>query len=357
MTMGDGFLSQAEIDALLNSEHSKEKTDEGFSQEDKDVIGEIGNIAMGAAASALSTIIDREVSITTPQVEITDFASLKETFHVPNIALEIEYVEGLTGSSLLIMKIGDASVVAQLMMMEEEIVPKLELDEMAISAISEAMNQMIGAAATSMSQMLGRMINISAPAVTIWDQNTQSLQYLDQESPLVKVAFRMVIEGVMDSTIMQIFSMETAKEIRGILLGSLEDGGPTPEENGKVVAGKEKVQAEAETKQEEEQFTLPPPKLDSTQGKKEKDTNIEMILDIPLEVSVILGRTRRSISEVLSFNTGTLVELDKMVDEPVEILVNGKLVALGEVVVVEENFGVKVTDIISSVERAQKLRN
>jgi flagellar motor switch protein FliN/FliY len=84
--------------------------------------------------------------------------------------------------------------------------------------------------------------------------------------------------------------------------------------------------------------------------------NIDLILDVPLEISVVLGRTKKSIKDILSLSNGSLVELDKVADEPVEILVNGKRVAFGEVVVVDENFGVRITSIVSNAERIKSLR-
>ena len=86
------------------------------------------------------------------------------------------------------------------------------------------------------------------------------------------------------------------------------------------------------------------------------EANIGLILDVPLQVTVELGRTKKSIKDILELSNGSIVELDKLAGEPVDIHVNGKLLAKGEVVVIDENFGVRITDIVSPEERAARLQ-
>lgn len=173
--MNDGLLSQEEIDALLNGGVTTEKAP-SITDADKDLLGEIGNISMGSASTALSTIIGKMVNITTPRVSVTTLNEMKENFDVPIIAVEVEYIEGLVGANLLLIKITDAVVIADLMMGGDGTRKAEELSEIEISAVSEAMNQMIGSSATSLSQMLNMPINISPPTAAVWDQKPISLQ-------------------------------------------------------------------------------------------------------------------------------------------------------------------------------------
>jgi len=88
----------------------------------------------------------------------------------------------------------------------------------------------------------------------------------------------------------------------------------------------------------------------------EENPNLNLLLDIPLKVTVELGRTQKQVKDILDMSPGTIIELDKLAGEPVDILVNNKLIAKGEVVVIDENFGVRVTDIVSTWDRIQKLK-
>ncbi|PRR85235.1 flagellar motor switch phosphatase FliY [Clostridium luticellarii] len=413
---GNGFLSQEEIDALLNGgEDKKEKTDPSsemnsqgaaeLSDVQKDLLGEIGNISMGSASTALSTIINQQVNITTPVVTVTTLKKLKDEFEVPNIALEVQYTRGIVGENLLVMKVMDAAVIADLMMggsgqLKEE---KSELSEIEVSAVSEAMNQMIGSAATSMATMFMREVNISPPKSKIWTDLTEPLsEGISDEEPVVKVSFSLKIGKLVDSHIMQLFPMETAKKIVSIMMGqenaeeeaaAAESSSKSSEEKKDAPAPQSETQspaAQPETQPSAAASDAASQQNNSREGSinekpietssagavnkkvpvkeaafqplgKSKATeivpkNIDLILDVPLEISVVLGRTRKNIKDILNLGTGSLVELDKLAEEPVEILVNGKKIAYGEVVVVDENFGVRITGIVSNEERIQSLR-
>ncbi|MCI1943968.1 flagellar motor switch phosphatase FliY [Clostridium luticellarii] len=413
---GNGFLSQEEIDALLNGgEDKKERTDPSsetnsqgaaeLSDVQKDLLGEIGNISMGSASTALSTIINQQVNITTPIVTVTTLKKLKDEFEVPNIALEVQYTRGIVGENLLVMKVTDAAVIADLMMggsgqLKEE---KSELSEIEVSAVSEAMNQMIGSAATSMATMFMREVNISPPKSKIWTDLTEPLsEGISDEEPVVKVSFSLKIGKLVDSHIMQLFPMETAKKIVSIMMGqenaeeeaaaaetSSKGSGekkdtPAPQPETQSPAAQPETQpsaaaSNAASQQNNSQggsINEKPIETSSTSAVNKKvpvkeaafqplgkskateivPKNIDLILDVPLEISVVLGRTRKNIKDILNLGTGSLVELDKLAEEPVEILVNGKKIAYGEVVVVDENFGVRITGIVSNEERIKSLR-
>lgn len=401
--MSNGFLSQEEIDALLNggvdtgskddtaiddvapetpdlnapsSETVPEVSDVNdvevvaptvqvvlpeLSELEKDLLGEVGNISMGSASTALSKIINQEVNITTPVVIVTTLNNLIKTFTVPNIALEVEFTSGILGENLLVMKISDAFVISSLMMGGDTSIPEntIELSEIELSAVSEAMNQMIGSAATSMATMFAREVGISPPKSKIWNDETQSLtDALSGDEPIVSVSFAMKIGELVDSNIMQILTLSTAKKIVDIMMGQeTEVEQEQPYKDVEVPDVSKQNSYEVEEQQEIPKVEVQKAAFQPLTAKHEQNisNNIELILDVPLEISVLLGKTKMNIKDILNLGIGSLVELDKLAEAPVEILVNGKKIAYGEVVVVDENFGVRISSIISGVERVKTL--
>lgn len=375
--MSNGFLSQEEIDSLLNGGGMSPEPpqEEILSDIEKDLLGEIGNISMGSASTALSQIINQQVNITTPVVSVTTLKTLKDNFQVPNIALEVKYISGISGENLLVMKITDAAIIANLMMGGDGKVDTNELSEIEVSAVSEAMNQMIGSAATSMATMFAREVNISPPNSKIWsDSTTQLAEKIDENEDIIQVSFKLTIGELVDSTIMQILPVVTAKKIVSIMMGTESTGADTPKTSQQPAASEpvktyeaaqpahDQTYSEPVQMRYTEQPQQPPVEVHKASfqplresGSASMPKNIDLILDVPLEVSVVLGRTKKSVKDILSLGTGSLIELDKLAEEPVEILVNGKIVAYGEVIVVDENFGVRLTSIVSSAERVKSL--
>ncbi|WP_270562911.1 flagellar motor switch phosphatase FliY [Clostridium beijerinckii] len=404
MGMGNNFLSQEEINALLAGEDlastEAESADtsagdnkidtEAITDIDKDLLGEIGNISMGSASTALYQLINQQVNITTPVVSVTTLKEIKEGFETPNIVLDIEYIAGIIGRNILIIKTLDGLVISNLMMGGDGNVTEAhDLSEIEISAVSEAMNQMIGSAATSMATMFGRKVDISPPSAKIVvDGSIPISDAIPEDQPIVRVSFRMTIGDIVDSNIMQIFPIETAKNIVAIMTGEdkeKEVAASEPEKDNKkdAIVNKEIYEQPAPVQQQPQQQYQPEPQYQQQYQQPQYEQprmqqpvevhaatfeplvpqnsvppikNIDLILDVPLDISVVLGRTKKSIQDILNLGTGSLIELDKLAEEPVEILVNGKQIALGEVVVVDENFGIRITNIVSSVERIKRLK-
>ena len=384
MSMSNGFLSQEEIDSLLNgSDDSSSNTGSNdnsvnlLSDIEKDLLGEIGNISMGSASTALYQIINQKVNITTPVVSITTLKEIKETFETPTVVLDVEYTSGIIGRNILIIKTEDAAVIANLMMGGDGIVENHELSEIEISAVQEAMNQMIGSAATSMATMFSREVNISPPISKIWSNSEDALSSeIPEDQAIVRVNFRMTIGNLVDSNIMQILPVETAKKIVSIMIGKEDEDSNVSEQNDNPVNNE--ILVESYNDSYEDVYEVNQPVSEKTiietpqrqvevhkasfeplvESKKSgvSNKNIDLILDVPLDISVVLGRTKKSIKDILNFSTGSLIELDKLAEEPVEVLVNGKTIALGEVVVVDENFGVRITSIVSNTERINSLK-
>jgi flagellar motor switch protein FliN/FliY len=402
--MSNNFLSQEEINALLAGEDTSSSENipssenassdagqleaEVITDIDKDLLGEIGNISMGSASTALYQLINQQVNITTPVVTVTTLKEIKESFETPNIILDIEYVAGIVGRNILIIKISDGLVISNLMMGGDgNITENHELSEIEISAVSEAMNQMIGSAATSMATMFGRKVDISPPTSRVIEDGSIPLSdAIPEEEPIVRVSFKLTIGDIVDSNIMQIFPIKTAKNIVAIMTGEdkVEEVAkvePVKAKQSEPIVNKEinqrpdQVRVEQSQYEPEPQYQIQHQYEQPIQGREQPVEvhqaafeplvpqgnvppirNIDLILDVPLDISVVLGRTKKSIQDILNLGTGSLIELDKLAEEPVEILVNGKQIALGEVVVVDENFGIRITNIVSSVERIKRMR-
>lgn len=372
--MSNGFLSQQEIDALLNGS-VEDKAPEIITDIEKDLLGEIGNISMGSASTALYQLINKKVNITTPRVAVTTLKEIKENFKYPNIILDVEYISGITGRNILIMQTNDAAIIANLMMGGDGLVDTTELSEIEISAVQEAMNQMIGSSATSMATMFDREVNISPPKSKIWQEITETItESIPEDVAIIEVRFDLIIDGLLESNMMQILPIETAKKIVSIMMGEeevsndevevsytndyIEEKTISTQENYNTVSVKDEKYEYTEPIRREELVNVHNASFsDLNQGKiGESHRNIDLILDVPLNVSVVLGRTKKSIKDILDLSTGSLIELDKLAEEPVEVLINGKKIAYGEVVVVDENFGVRITNIVSGAERIKSLK-
>lgn len=444
----DGMLSQDEINALLNgmstvdddtpdlsadtsdgAATSADSAVEGFSLSDyeKDAVGEISNISMGTAATTLSSLLNQKVNITTPRVEVATWDELSAKYDRPCVMLQISYKEGLDGNNVLVLKENDVRIITDLMMGGTGEADENEpLTELHLSAIGEAMNQMMGSAATSMSSMFNRKIDISPPIAnlieTYGEINSDMPKFLNGQ--FVMVAFRMQIGEMIDSEIMQLYPIEFAQELVDMFAPapapapaeSVQEKTPVPEVPTQApqenYGGAVQQQAMPDMNMQGmpnmgmPNMTMPNagmqgmpnmampnmamPNMGMSNmsmpnmampnagmqmmpnmqgygqpvqnnvnvqaaafqpfagdlGALNQKENIDLIMDVPLEVTVELGRTTKSIKDILEFAPGTIVELNKIAGEAVDVLVNGKYVAKGEVVVIEESFGVRITEII-----------
>ena len=434
----DGMLSQDEINALLSGMGSggddaestgtatvtdtpdNNSAEDSFTltESEKDAVGEISNISMGTAATTLSSLLSQKVNITTPKVEVATWDDLSREYDRPCVMMQISYKEGLAGNNVLILKENDVKIITDLMMGGTGTAnPDEPLSELHLSAIGEAMNQMMGSAATSMSSMFNRKIDISPPVANL----VETYNELDEgmpaflNKPFVKVAFKMQIGDLIDSEIMQLYPKEFAQELLNMFMPSSDDSAnsqPASQPQAQPAASQAPVQQPAPQPQtqpvQQPDMGMQQPNMMGQampqqgmpmqgmpmqgmpygygmpmqgmmgqampmqgmpmQGYAQpqdvnvapaafqpfatdvnplsQKENIELIKDVPLEVTVELGRTTKSIKDILEFAPGTIVELNKIAGESVDVLVNGKYVAKGEVVVIEESFGVRITEII-----------
>ena len=438
--MSDEMLSQEEIEALLRGESLDKKSDEDvedplnsnseeYKIEDylddmsRDALGEIGNISFGSSATALSSLLGQKVDITTPSLSMINRNKLEEEFPHPYVAVQVEYTTGLMGMNLLVIKQSDASIIADLMLGGDGLNPAEELNEIHLSAVQEAMNQMMGSAATSMSTIFNKKVDISPPSIDLMNfSNNEGTENIPDDDLLVKVSFRLKIGTLIDSNIMQLLPLNFSQNLVKSLMNpdaeepveSVEEQ-PTPEPeqqispqasaNGQTTSQEQQVQQpmyqqpdpmqqaqqpmyqQPDPMQQAQQpmyqqpmqqqqpmyqqpmYQQPPVQqsqmnvqqaqfVDFEQGnlKQTEARNLNMLMDIPLQVTVELGRTKRSVKEILELVSGSIIELDKLAGEPVDVLVNSRLIAKGEVVVIDENFGVRITDILSKEDRLNNLR-
>ena len=386
----DGMLSQEEINALLAGANAdgiaNANTDgeETLTDEQKDAIGEISNISMGTAATTLSTLLNQTVNITTPKVTYMNWQELADSYDKPCVFLQISYTSGLDGNNVLVLKERDVKIITDLMMGGPGNVSDEPIGELHLSAIGEAMNQMMGSAATSMSSMLGKKIDISPPIANLVDLNDNNKKDIPEflQKRFVKVSFRMTIGTLIDSEIMQLYPFDFARHLYETFMHDAVSGMTTstkeaqPEQQASEPAPQPQQmagtvppqgyamppqgyamppqgyamppQGYAMPSQNYENVNVQPASFQPFTGGNALPghENIDLIMDVPLEVTVELGRTTKSIKEILEFAPGTIVELNKIAGEPIDVLVNGKYVAKGEVVVIEESFGVKITEIV-----------
>ena len=380
----DGMLSQEEIDALTGAAGAATTTAAPttmtLTDAERDAVGEIANINMGTAATTLSTLLNNKVTITTPKVSYVTINEISAQYDKPCVFIHISYIDGISGNNVLILKEHDVKVITDLMMGGDGSNTEGELTELHLSAISEAMNQMMGSAATSLSSMLDKKVDISPPTASVVDLNdsiddvTVSSFLADE---LVQVSFTMQIGDLVDSQIMQLYPFDFARDLYRKFIGDAglgqEEAQPEPAPaaqpqstpdpmagvnmNSAAQAMPQQPQMQPDMAQQvmQQPYMMPAPNVNVQPAQFQpfnagvsplmQQENIDLIMDVPLEVTVELGRSNKSIKESLDFSPGTIIELNKLAGEPVDVLVNGKFVAKGEVVVIEENFGIRITEI------------
>jgi flagellar motor switch protein FliN/FliY len=391
--MSDDILSQEEIELLLKGaptvEDNKEPVEEDdiplleefLSSIETDTLGEIGNISIGSSATALSALLNQKVEITTPSITVIHRDTLEKEFQEPYVAVQVKYTIGFEGANLFVINTRDAAIIANLMLGGDGVVDDVELDDIHLSAVQEAMNQMMGSAATSMSTIFKKKVDISPPSIGLLDYKIgKGTNKVPEDEYLIKVSFRIRVGELIDSSIMQVYPIQFGKQLVSDLF---EVNSPKKEEPNSVPTQSPISQPISENENQREVVTAPSAPsaygnqtlssgsnqvsnhsvqpaafstLQPTSMPENEARNLNMLYDIPLNVTVELGRTKRSVKEILELTTGSIIELDKLAGEPVDILVNNKLIAKGEVVVIDENFGVRVTDIVSKTDRINKLK-
>lgn len=382
------MLSQEEINALLggavsdtsnsDSEEVNESKAVALTSDEIDALGEIGNISMGTAATTLFTLLNHKVLITTPKVEAMTWDDFTATLTDDLTAVSVDYTEGLTGANLMILKDEDVKVIADLMMGGTGAYIDGPVTDLHLSAIAESMNQMIGSSSTSMAQIFNKKIDISPPQAIKMDTDLESI--FGPKGDLVKISFRLQVEeNIIDSELMQVLPISFAKELIASLFSQeeaqaqnntnevtetpVQSASPAPAPTPAPVYEQPVQMAPVQPNMQQSYHSQPSSIRSDVDVKSPQfqtfdsgpkvypKENMDILMDVSLEVSVELGRTSRKIKEILEFGPGSILELNRLVGEPVDVLVNGKFVASGEVVVIDENFGIRITDIINPENR------
>lgn len=396
-----------------------------------DVIGEVMNISMGAGATAMSTILDRKVNITTPRIETLGIEEFEFSYLEPVIGVLIKYVEGIDGTNVLLLREEDLKkILGNLLSMDPA--EMAELDEIGLSAVSEIMNQMMGSAASALASFLGQIINISPPEILDTTENVKTLFSLTGDS-LVSIKFNLSIDGLVDSEFISAMDPLLAKKIVKMSLGAsaMEDEAddiaasvsetthtvpmqeapaapppPASPASAPASAGYAPQTAQAPPGQpipqapyspqpamqpmQEMQYqqpmyygepAAPPMYMDPRvamvdQAPKQQvqampynykplgvaqkaaelgidDNNLELIMSVPVQITVELGKTKKKIKDIAELTVGNIVELNRQAGDQVDVVANGRLIARGDVVVVDDNYSVRITEIIKAKDNAE----
>lgn len=357
-----------------------------------DAIGEILNISLGSSATSVSELLGQTVNITTPEVKVMKPSEFDIKTYEPAIGVEINYVEGLTGKNILILKESDVKVIVGLLLQTDFSDHEFVMDEMNIGAICEVMNQMMGAASTALSQFLNRSINISPPSSFAISNSEQfKKKYFDDAANITAVYFNLMIGDMVNSQFINVMPIPLAKELISNFglnpeddtaaaeaapveavpaaapepkpTAAAQDSAVTPIAAAAPVPPSAAVSVPRQTPAAQQLSEQPPavsatvsravyPSFDTEEVKlsKGETNNLNMIMSVPLEITVEIGRTTKKIKEILDFSAGTIVELDKQAGSQVDVYVNGKAIAKGNVVVVDDYYGVRITEVINSNE-------
>lgn len=319
-----------------------------LTETEKDTLAEIGNISMGSAATALSSLINQKVTITVPDVSVSSFVDVRQSYPIPCIIVNVEYENGLQGYNLLVIKEEDAAVIGNLMMGSDPDAQTIhEINEMSISALSEAMNVMMGSAATAMSELFSYKISISPPTAKQHDLQEET-DLVEDGKPVTVISFHFEIPGLVDSTMLQVIDIDFAKKIVSQLLNSdqpeeeqIDDSEPAET----IITGT----SWNDLKQDESY------EIDLEDEQELGNLNVELIKNIPVQVRAVLGKTKMSIENILQLGPGHIMELDSLDGEPIDVYANETLIARGEVVVVGEQFGIRITEISTPKNRIKSI--
>ena len=385
-----------------------------FSSYEIDAVGEILNISMGSAATAVSELLNAKVWITTPQVSVVKAADLNYDRLEPAICVKIVYVSGISGQNMMVLKQDDVQLILNQLMGNPLVVsPDFEFDEMNISAVSEVMNQMMGASATALSDLLGISVDISTPTPYLIEQtNFCQLAELDPDETIVAVTFNLSVDGVMNSEFMSVMSVDLAKSLSDKMIekfhGDEAEAQPT-KQPAPAPAAQPAPAAPQSAPAPAPQSAAPAPQPDPAQGMAQpqqpapgaypyppqgqpaypgygyqnqyaaygaypppvppvniqnaqlhqfdamdfglptdQQDNLKLLMGVPLEISVEIGTAKRKVKDILEFTQGTIIELERQAGAPVDVVVNGNLIARGDVVVIDDNFAVRITEIVKS---------
>lgn len=354
--MGDGSLSQDEIDALLKGaddilpssggmggfESSSSSSGGGLSPIERDSVADMLGAAMNVSAPSMASYLQKNLSITNPVIEVKSKDALLSEFNRQYIQVSVGYTGSLNGQNLILMSTQDGGLISSLMLGDDSGTPPAELSEAHQSTFSEFVGSLLSAVANQLSARVGGTIS-TTPPVTSVAANAGQIQF--PFGDLVKITYNISIDGLLNSKLYHIVDMGLASSMaRG---SSQKRGGMQSSAGQDYQHSAPQGMSISPVKFPPLGESLPPAAMQ----------NIGLLMDVQLNLTVELGRTKQYVKDILGLGEGSIIELDKLAGEPVDLLVNNKLIAKGEVVVIDENFGVRITDIVSPSERLTKMNS
>jgi flagellar motor switch protein FliN/FliY len=371
--MSDGSLSQDEIDALLQETDNLEMETGGgleglLSDTERTRFLRLLDGVAGAQASNLSILTRKSVVLEKPTLQVMAADSLAGSLSEQVVDVRLDFSDGLRGEHSYILDLGTAQTVAGLMMGQSGV----EMDDAALSAVAEALSQMSGPVVSEIGNQISRTVKTSVPD---FRKASRDQVRLPQGEAVARLEYPLRIEGQAPSRLIELYSLTLVKEIAGLVQAPAAQPVFAGASAQRPQASAQQARASAGGGGMQQTFGQPfggaalgmvsqqaPPNVQPVQfanlqsaGLGTEAGNIGLLMDVYMELTVELGRTRKLIREILGIGEGTIIELDKLAGEPVDILVNHKLIAKGEVVVIDENFGVRVTEIVSPMQRMGEL--
>lgn len=372
---------------------------------ESDAIGEVMNISMGSAATAVSQMLDKQVEITTPTVSVSRVENIKFEKLEPALMVKIVYTQGLTGSNVMVFRQHDMQMILNTLMgIPDPPSDDFVFDDLSISAACEVMNQMMGSSATALADFLNDKVDISTPSAQVMSHDHSFLEWIDlsPDTEVVTITFRLSIKDMLDSEFVSVMTTDLVKNILNRFIGKdgdvrmLEDpapaeapapapqpvaAAPPPVQQPVMAQPQQPVMQQPMAQPQQMYAQQPAPMMYAPQpqmympapqpmavdpvnvrpvefpefaapgymdGTPIMGNNLDLIMNVPLEVSIEIGTTSRKIRDIMNFTSGTVIELNKQAGAPVDVVVNGQLIAHGDVVVIDDNFGVRITEIVGT---------
>jgi len=359
----DELLSQDEINALLSGEELPNSASSDLSMEDTQVLDEVAAIFSNAESNVFGMLAGKDVNVQIKETVTYTQTGLREKISEKPFIFNATF-GGFDDIPLaFVIDCRGALTLADLMMGGEGRELPEEPSELYLNAAQEGLSQVVGSAFTSLSALLGgRRLMPENTSSALGEGNWKVFAALEDEGKIWISAIETTIEGLEPFLLRVAIPVDSAKSIVNVINNIVAEQAPKPSQS----AASSKASGGGQPQQPSRGAPSAPPSPGAQQpsqmvdvhpaeftplmprGASGSGSKIDLIADIPVRVTVELGKTRKNISEILSITTGSVIELDKMAGEPVDVLVNGKLIAKGEVVVIDENFGVRITDVMNT---------
>ncbi|MBN8208695.1 flagellar motor switch phosphatase FliY [Bacillus sp. NTK071] len=375
--MTDDRLSEGELNALFQETAAgKEEFDVNFQSIEKEALSELFSVSMGSLTTTLSSVFMQEVIVSNVTMNVLENEAFQNGLALPYVEASFRYEGAASGEAIFMLNPPDAQDMADIWLVAKGDEEEASVDKSLTSVVTGMMESVHkGLSMASGSSFAGTFTNlqvVSEPSNSVLIEGSEEGAYID-------VSFELSIGSIVKTVVHHVMPASVAKQMSELLVSEEELRAAEAKESERESQKEQKPdlqQKPYQDQQEEQQESTerekpfasrvsePEPNIQNVQFTNfsqadhpyGEQRNLNMLLDIPLQVTVELGRTKRIVKDILELSHGSILELDKLAGEPVDILINNKLIAKGEVVVIDENFGVRVTDILSAAERLSKLR-